>query len=30
MASPGSVVAIDKHTVPYKLKSGRINAEGMF
>ena len=23
MASPGSVVAIDKHTVPYKLKSGR-------
>ena len=24
MASPGSVVAIDKHTVLYKLKSGRI------
>jgi hypothetical protein len=24
MASPDSVVAIDKHTVPYKLKSGRI------
>ncbi|KAK1599267.1 hypothetical protein QYE76_008186, partial [Lolium multiflorum] len=23
MASPGSVVAIDKHTVPYKLKSGK-------
>ena len=22
MASPGSVVAIDKHTVPYKLKAG--------
>ncbi|KAK1668057.1 hypothetical protein QYE76_056216 [Lolium multiflorum] len=24
MASPGSVVAIDKHTVPYKLKSGKV------
>ncbi len=24
MASPGSVVAINKHTVPYKLKSGRV------
>ncbi|KAK1605540.1 hypothetical protein QYE76_029213 [Lolium multiflorum] len=24
MASPGSVVAIDKHTVPYKLKSGKL------
>ncbi|KAK1653267.1 hypothetical protein QYE76_071072 [Lolium multiflorum] len=27
MASPGSVVAIDKHTVPYKLKSGKAGAE---
>ncbi|KAK1665995.1 hypothetical protein QYE76_054154 [Lolium multiflorum] len=26
MASPGSVVAIDKHTVPYKLKSGKLSA----
>ncbi|KAK1693778.1 hypothetical protein QYE76_010475 [Lolium multiflorum] len=26
MASPGSVVAIDKHTVPYKLKSGKAGA----
>jgi hypothetical protein len=30
MASPGSVVAIDKHTVPYKLKSGRIMQKECF
>jgi len=30
MASPGSVVAIDKHTVPYKLKSGRMMQKECF
>ena len=30
MASPGSVVAIDKHTVQYKLKSGRIMQKDCF
>ena len=30
MASPGSVVEIDKHTVPYKLKSGRVMQKECF
>jgi hypothetical protein len=30
MASPGSIVAIDKHTVPYKLKSERIMQKECF
>ena len=30
LASPGSVVAIDKHTVPYKLKSGRVMQKECF
>jgi hypothetical protein len=30
IASPGSVVAIDKHTVLYKLKSGRIMQKKYF
>ncbi|KAK1625815.1 hypothetical protein QYE76_000130 [Lolium multiflorum] len=30
MASPRSVVAIDKHTVPYKLKSGKVMQKECF